>query len=341
MTAWKQPPQLEDVPDPAPGPGEVLVRVGGSGLCHSDVHLMTELEEGMLPFQIPFTLGHENAGWVEALGPGVAGLEPGQPVAVYGSWGCGGCRPCSRGLETYCDNQEQLNGWGGGLGRDGGMAPFLIVPHPRYLVPLTDLSPLEAAPLTDAALTPYHAIKRCLHDLVPGSAAVVIGIGGLGHYAVQFLETMTPATVIAVDRNPEALAAATAVGASYAVAAGETAADEIRDITKGRGAEVVLDLVGTDDTLALAVSVVRRLGHLMLVGAGGGTTEFGFFVQPNGAVMTTTDWGSLPELYEVIALAEAGRIRGDITPCKLEEAGDLYAAIASGEFRGRAVAVPD
>ena len=205
LTGWKQAPELQEVAEPEPRAGEVLVRIGGSGVCHSDVHLMQEIEEGMLPFRLPFTLGHENAGWVEALGAGVSGLERGQPVAVYGAWGCGRCRPCSQGLEMYCDHQAEMDGWGGGLGADGGMAPLLLVHNSRHLIPLENVTPRDAAPLTDAALTPYHAIKRALHDLIPGSTAVVIGIGGLGFYAIQLLESLSPATIIAVDRQPQAL----------------------------------------------------------------------------------------------------------------------------------------
>jgi propanol-preferring alcohol dehydrogenase len=340
LTGWKQAPELQEVPEPEPQAGEVLVRIGGSGACHSDVHLMQEIEEGMLPFRLPFTLGHENAGWVETLGAGVSGLERGQPVAVYGAWGCGRCRPCSQGLEMYCDHQDEMDGWGGGLGADGGMAPFLLVHNSRHLIPLENVTPREAAPLTDAALTPYHAIKRALHDLIPGSTAVVIGIGGLGFYAIQLLESLSPATIIAVDRQSQALQLASDAGATHCVMAGPAAAEEITRLTKNRGAELVLDLVGADDTLALGTGVVRRLGHLMLVGAGGGTVEFGFFSQPNGASMTTTDWGSLPELFELVALAEAGRIRSNIQEFELEDASNVYAAIANGEFHGRAVIVP-
>ncbi len=138
------------------------MRIGGAGACHSDLHLMHDFEEGMMPFNPPFTLGHENAGWVEALGPGVTGVEIGQPVAVYGPWGCGRCRRCQLGMENYCERQSELKAMAAGLGADGGMAPFMVVPDVRHLVALTDLDPIDAAPLTDAGLTPYHAVKRSL-----------------------------------------------------------------------------------------------------------------------------------------------------------------------------------
>ena len=175
-----------------------------------------------MPYRPPFTLGHENAGWVHALGAGVTGLEVGEPVAVYGAWGCGHCIRCRQGMENYCVNAATA-GASGGLGRDGGMASYLLVPAARLVVPLGDLDPVAAAPLTDAGLTPYHAIRRSLPKLVPGSTAVAIGVGGLGHMGVQLLAAMTAATVIAVDQRPEALELARAGGA-----------DVTRDIGTGR-----------------------------------------------------------------------------------------------------------
>ncbi len=193
------------MPVPEPGPGQVLVKVGGAGACHSDLHLM-EWPEGTMSFGVPFTLGHENAGWVEALGAGVEGLAEGEAVAVYGPWGCGRCRSCRLSAENYCERQAEIGAFGGGLGLDGGMAEYMLVPHPRLLLPLGDLDPRDAAPLSDAALTPYHAVKRSLDLLVPGSTAVVIGVGGLGHMAVQILRALSPARIVAVDTSADKLA---------------------------------------------------------------------------------------------------------------------------------------
>jgi len=176
LVAWQQPPELREVPIPEPGPGEVLLKVAGAGACHSDLHLM-EWPPGQMPFEPPFTLGHENAGWVERVGAGVDGVRVGEAVAVYGPWGCGSCRACRRSSENYCERQAEIVTMGGGLGRDGGMAEYMLVPAARLLIGLGELDPGEAAPLSDAALTPYHAIKRSLHKLTPGSSAVVIGVG--------------------------------------------------------------------------------------------------------------------------------------------------------------------
>ena len=148
----------------------MLVRVGGAGACHSDLHLMHEFEAGTLPWTPPFTLGHENAGWVHALGAGVSDFEVGQPVAVVGAWGCGALRALPAGLETYCDRPDlaPVPGGGGGLGLDGGMAEYLLVPAPgTWCRSRTVSTRSDAAPLTDAGLTPYHAVRRSLREAGP------------------------------------------------------------------------------------------------------------------------------------------------------------------------------
>lgn len=340
LPAWKHEPELVTVPDPEPGPGQVVIRIGGAGACHSDLHLMHDFEPGVLPWGPPFTLGHENAGWVDSIGPGVEGLEVGQPVAVYGPWGCGRCPRCRRGMENYCERQQEIGPAGGGLGFDGGMASHMLVPHARHLLALGDLEPVHAAPLTDAGLTPYHAINRSLPILGPGSHAVVIGAGGLGQMAVQILAALCPATVTVVDQRDTARRAAEHAGAAFSVAPGPDAAQHIMDITRGLGADVVLDIVGVDATMALAAQVVRSLGHLTVVGIGGGSLPFSFFGVPYEASVSTTYWGTIPELLEVIALAAAGRITPVVQEFPLDRALDAYAAMRDGRLDGRAVIVP-
>jgi propanol-preferring alcohol dehydrogenase len=341
---WKSEPVLVEVEEPEAGPGEVVVRIGGAGACHSDLHLMHDFEGGAAPWGPPFTLGHENAGWVHALGPGVTNLEVGQAVAVYGPWGCGSCARCQVGVETLCENPAgaPVPGGGGGLGLDGGMAELMLVPAAaRHLVPLPEgLDPLAAAPLTDAGLTPYHAVRRSWPKLVPGSTAVVIGVGGLGHLGVQILTATTSARVIAVDSRPEALALALECGADIAVTAGPDAAGEIRAHCKHRGADVVLDFVGADDTLALAAAVVRSAGDLTIVGIAGGALPVSFFSVPSEASIQTVYWGSRPELVEVLELAAAGRLHPRITTYDLDAAIDAYHAMQTGKLEGRAVIVP-
>jgi propanol-preferring alcohol dehydrogenase len=344
LLEWKSEPQLVEVAEPDPGPGEVVVRIGGAGACHSDLHLMNEFEAGMLPWSPPFTLGHENAGWVHALGAGATGLEIGQPVAIYGPWGCGTCERCRVGVETYCDNPTAapVPMGGGGLGADGGMAPFMLVPAARHCVPLPDgLDPVVAAPLTDAGLTPYHAIRRSWGKLAPGSTAVVIGVGGLGHLGVQILKATTAAQIIAVDTRAEALDLARSSGADIALVSGPDTAGEIRAASHGHGADVVLDFVGAESTLALGATAARTCGDLTIVGIAGGTLPVSFFSVPYELSIQTTYWGSRPELVEVLELGARGLLTPHVTTFSLDEAVGAYRAMEHGELAGRAVIVPD
>lgn len=341
---WQQRPELREVADPDPGPGEVVLRVAGAGACHSDLHVMNEFEPGMLPYELPFTLGHETAGYIEVLGDGVDegyGLEVGAPVAVYGPWGCGRCRHCRTGMENYCLHAGEIGAAGGGLGRDGGMAERMLVPSPRLLVPLGELDPVLAAPLTDAGLTPYHAIKRSLHRLVPGSTAVVIGIGGLGHMAVQLLKILSPARVVAVDLDESKLRLAEQVGADHMVQSGDQAADEIVRHSGGNGCELVIDCVGAQPTVELAAAVSRPLGDITLVGLAGGTLGVSFFTVPQEAAVATTYWGGVVELAEVVALAQRGLLDIHLEQFTLDDVLDAYDALERGEVSGRAVIVPD
>jgi alcohol dehydrogenase, propanol-preferring len=339
LTRWGAPATLEEIPVPEPGPGQVLLKVTAAGACHSDLHLM-DWPEGQLPWKLPFTLGHENAGVVRAVGAGVQGFAKGDPVVVYGPWGCGRCRPCRLGRENYCEAAASIPAAGGGLGLDGGMAEYMLVPSSRHLVPLGGLDPVQAAPLTDAGLTPYHAIKPSLDRLVPGSTAVVIGVGGLGHMAVQLLRALSAARIVAVDKDPTRLEAARALGADHAVVAGAGAADEIRRATGGVGAELVLDVVGSDDTLALGAKVLCAEGRLVILGLALGTLPVNYFALPYGAQVSTSYWGTLPELIELVALARDGRIRAQVEVVPLDQAARAYQRLRAGEIAGRAVIVP-
>lgn len=340
LLEWRQPPQLVDVPVPEPGPGQVLIRVGGAGVCHSDIHIM-EYPGGVLSWQVPFTLGHENAGWVEAWGPGVTGLERSEPVAVYGAWGCGRCPRCREGRETLCERAKQLGANGGGLGLDGGMAEYMLVPSARWLVPLGDLDPRDAAPLSDAALTPYHAIRLAGDRLRPGATAVVIGVGGLGHMAVQLLRATTPVRIVAVDVDEPKLALAREVGADVTVAAADAPEERIRALTGGLGAEAVFDLVGSDATLALAAAVARVGGAIQVVGLHGGTLPVAFGRVPFDCPVTVPYWGTLTELVEVLELARAGRIHAHTERFPLERVDEAYARLRAGTLAGRAVITPN
>ena len=335
----QKPAELREVPVPEPGPGQVLVKVGGAGACHSDLHFM-EAPPDAFPGRLPFTLGHENAGWVEKLGPGATGFAPGDPVIVYGPWGCGTCANCRVGMENYC---EISGGLGGGLrGNDGGMAPYLLVPATRFLIPLGTLDPREAAPLSDAALTSYHVVKRSLHRLGPGSTAVVIGAGGLGQMAIQILRALSSATtVVAMDTAADKLATARRMGADEALASDDEAVARIKDMTRGQGAQLVLDMVGADSTLRLAAQVARVRGHLTIVGVGGGALPVNFVSPPYECSVASSYWGFIGELMEVVSLAQAGKIQMLVEHFPLERAAEAYRLLREGKIAGRAVITPN
>ena len=335
LTAFQTDPTVVDLPDPEPGPGQVVVRIGGAGACHSDLHVMHEFQAGMAPWGPPFVMGHENAGWVHSVGAGVTGVELGLPVAVYGLLGCGRCPSCAAGAENLCSHGME-GPPGVGFGVDGGMAEYLLVSDPRRLVPIGDV----AAPLTDAGLTPYRAIKRVAPKLTPRSHVVVIGVGGLGHLAVQILDALTPAAVIAVDTRSDALELAAQVGATTTVLSGDDAAAQVLDATGGARADVVLDFVGSTGTVALGASVARAGGDVIVVGAAAGSFAWNFYALPYEVNLTTSFWGTLPELHEVIALAQRGLITPHVQRFALEDAMTAYQLMEQGQLSGRAVVVP-
>jgi propanol-preferring alcohol dehydrogenase len=340
LSSWGTPPRLEPVHLPEPTADQVLVTVEGAGLCHSDVHVI-DAPPGALSFSLPFTLGHEVAGRVAQVGASVRSVQVGDPVLVYGPWGCGDCPRCAQGYENYCDRRGTLGFSGLGLGRDGGLADAVLVPSERHLEPLGDLDPVQAAPLTDAGLTSYHAVAGCRQQLGPDATAVVIGVGGLGHLAIQILRAITDCTVIAVDVRDEALALAESFGAHGTVRAGHGAECAITKATDGRGADAVFDFVGSSATLALATQVLRADGDLVLVGSGGGEllVRKGTGL-PQGARLSLPFWGSRTELSEVVALARAGKLRAEVERFAL---CDVYLALErlrAGTLTGRAVLVP-
>ena len=334
----QEPPQLQDVPKPAPGAGQLLIKVGGCGLCHTDIGLMARTRAEWLDTPPPFTLGHEIAGWVAEIGQGVVGFKGGEPVAVVPVWGsCGHCAPCRRGEENFCYYIERLIG--AGVGFDGGLAEYVVV-DARFVVPMGDFDPVLAAPLTDAGLTTYTAIKPALPSLVPGSTAVVIGVGGLGLLGVQFLRTLSSASVIAVDNDAKHLELAKQHGADHTLLSDASTAEQIRSLTSGAGATFILDCVGAEGTLKTGVAALARLGRLTLVGAALKTVPFGLHEVPWGAQLATSMNGGTVNLREVIELARLGRIETIEDRYPLSRVADGYNDLKNGKLRGRAVCIP-
>ncbi|MGV9451730.1 NAD(P)-dependent alcohol dehydrogenase [Streptomyces sp. NPDC003635] len=334
------PPEVVTVPDPEPGPGQVLLKVTAAGVCHSDIAVMSWPAENF-PYALPLTLGHEGVGTVAAVGAGVTGVREGESVAVYGPWGCGTCAKCVEGKENYCLRAQELGILPPGLGAPGSMAEYLLVDDPRHLVPLDGLDPVAAVPLTDAGLTPYHAIKRSLPKLVPGSTAVVIGTGGLGHVAIQLLRALTPARVIALDVSADKLRLAREVGAHEAVLSDERAAAAVRELTGGVGAEAVFDFVGAQPTVTTAGAVAAVEGDVTIVGIGGEALPVGFGQLPFEVSVSAPYWGSRGELVEVLALARSGAVSVHTQTFSLDEAPLAYERLHAGKISGRAVILPN
>ena len=327
---------VEEVPTPEPGDGQVVVKVEGAGFCHSDLHII-DGEVQLLPV-MPITLGHENAGVVSQVGRGVTEVKEGDNVAVYGGWGCGHCKACVSGDEHLCIQPR----WVGMFGYDGGYAEYLLVPNERYLVKLGRVATREAAVLTDAAVTPYRAIKKALPFLSPDRHVLVIGAGGVGQFGIKLLKLLCASPIIAVEIDDEKLKAARDCGADEALdGRSPDLAAKILELSGG-GVQVALDFVGNDQTLALALGMAATGGKVVQVGLAGGTANIQVMQNSRFEVQFEASfWGNLNELREVIALAECGRltpVRLDYYP--LDQINDVCRLLKEGRVPGRAVITP-
>jgi alcohol dehydrogenase, propanol-preferring len=330
---------LEAVPLPQPEGTEVRVRVAGAGVCHTDLHIV----DGTQPrVELPRTLGHEVAGWIDQVGPDTSGplrrsrLNIGDPVVVYGGWGCGECVQCRSGDEQRCEFSTAP-----GFQADGGYAEAMLVPHPRHLVALKDLDPTDAAPLADAAITPLRAIRRAAPWLAAGSRVLVIGAGALGQFALQLLRLVPPdgrELIVAVrELDPARLERSAELGADVGLLAVEP---ELTIEGLGGRPDVVLDFVGTDGTLAHAAEIVAPGGVVLLVGEAGGRLDFGMERPTIEAWLTTVAWGAPQDLRDAVRLARRGRLRWSVDHMPLAEAAEAHRRLRNGEVEGRIVLVP-
>ena len=303
---------VEERPRPEPSGGGVLVRVEAVGVCHSDLHVV----EGYFPSSpLPLVLGHEVAGEVEGLGN----------VLVYTPWGCGECRFCAAGEEMICPQGREA-----GMLQDGGYADYMLVPNRRYLFPIGDLDPVDAAPLGCGGLTAFRAVKHALSSLGREKRALVLGAGGLGQFAIQYLRLLSDADVLAADVSAQKRERAVELGAS-----GAAAPDEIEGPF-----DVVLDFVGSDETLTRGAELVDRKGLVEVVGLFGGRIPFGLGAVPHEARFMSSIWGSLAELGELIELAQREPLAYTIETMPLAEAQAAHDRVRSGEAKGRIVLTP-
>ncbi len=340
---YQKPLVVENVPRPEKPRGDgVLVKVGGAGLCHSDLHIIGGEWTHAIPLSLPKIPGHEIAGWVEEVGDSVPKgmFERGDTVAVFGGWGCGVCTVCKRGDEQMCPAAR----WPGLSNYDGGYAQYVFVPSYRFLVKAKGkIAPAELAPLTDAGLTPYRAIRRFRHMLLPGTAVAVVGIGGLGSYGIQYARLLAPhSKVIAVDRNDKKLELARRFGADSAVKLSGNTFAEVMEATGGRGVDVVLDTVGAENTIEASVRMLAKSGVLAVVGLFG--TQIKVPLLPaviNEYQVTGSLWGNYNELCEVIELAAQGKIKHTLSSFALPDINRAIGMLRAGQITGRAVIRPD
>ena len=324
---------LAEVPQPQPVDDQVLVRVVGAGVCHSDLHVLDGDFEHLV--RRPVTPGHEIAGVVHALGPRAHGIDVGTPVVVMVGWGCGACVWCTTGHEQLCRSGREA-----GSTADGGFAEFVLVPHVRHVVPLGSIAPLDGTPFGCAALCAFAAVQRVLPWLSGGGNLVVLGAGGLGQYAIHYARTLSDARVIAVDRRDPAVARALEVGAHHAVLADGVAASAIASLTGPEGCRAVIDFVGSDHTLALAANLVGTRGVVALLGLAGGTFAYGFESLAPEVTLTTVVAGTLADLHNVVLLEQREPLAMALTTYPLDHVNRAFADLRAGLITGRAVVLP-
>ncbi|MFE0251701.1 NAD(P)-dependent alcohol dehydrogenase [Streptomyces sp. NPDC059010] len=333
---YDEPPVLVDVPDPqVTGPLDVIVKIGGAGVCRTDLHILEGQWKEKSGVALPYTIGHENAGWVAEVGEAVTNVEVGDPVILHPLVTCGLCRACRAGDDVHCMNSAFP-----GIDADGGYAEYLKT-SARSVVPLApSLEPASVAALADAGLTAYHAAAKAARALWPGDKAVVIGAGGLGHIGIQVLRALSPVEMIVIDRSPEALALAKELGADHTLVADGSEADRVRDLTAGHGAEAVLDFVGEGGAVETGVACLRRNGNYYVIGYGGHlhvptidviSTEINFI----GNLV-----GSYNDLSELMVLAAGGKVALHTQRYPLASFRQALDDLHAGAVRGRAILIP-
>lgn len=329
-----------EVPDPKiESPDDVIVRIAGAGVCRTDLHLIDAIwDKALGEPHLPYTIGHENAGWILDMGNAVSGLRVGDPVILHPLASCGMCMACRAGNDMHC-----IRGSFPGLdGTDGGFAQFIKV-KARSVVRLpegTDPAPL--APFADAGITAYHAIKKLALRLVPGSSVVVMGVGGLGHFAVQLLKVMTPATVIAVDAALDRLDLARSLGADHGIIAEPQGSDvaNLLDYTDGVGADAVIDFVGESFAPDHAVRMLKKGGTYSIVGYGGKLDVPTLDMINRELAILGNLVGTYNDLVELMEVHRQGKIHVTTSQYALNDVSKVLRELDEGKIQGRAVLIP-
>jgi NAD+-dependent secondary alcohol dehydrogenase Adh1 len=333
--AYHEYPTVDEVPDPEiRTPFDVIVRVGGAGLCRTDLHIYEGQWAEPTGIALPYTIGHENAGWVEAVGDGVTNVAVGDTVICHPLMTCGLCRACRAGNDMHCERSQFP-----GIDTEGGWAEYLRT-SARSVVKLDPaLRPADVAALADAGLTAIHAVNKTIPLLHPGATAVVIGAGGLGHIGLQCLKALTPATIIAVDRSEAALKLATDWGADDTVPADGGQVEAVLERTGG-GAHVVLDFVGERGAENEGVAMLRGGGVDFVIGYGG-TLQVPTMRFVTGEVSVMGNLvGTYNELADLMTLAAQGKVTLHTQTYPLEAAVDAMHDLEGGRLQGRGILVP-
>ncbi|CDR06436.1 NAD(P)-dependent alcohol dehydrogenase [Streptomyces iranensis] len=335
--AYGEPARIESVPDPVVrGPLEVLVEINAAGVCRTDLHILEGQWADKSGVTLPYTIGHENAGTVREVGSAVSGVRPGDKVILHPLVTCGLCRPCRSGDDVHCENSSFP-----GIDTDGGMAELMLT-NARSVVRLSEqLAPADVAALADAGLTAYHAVRKAVPSLYPGTHAVVIGAGGLGHIGLQALLALTPARTIVVDRSPEVLRLAGELGAHHTVHADGSQVDAVRDLTRGAGAQVVLDFVGEHGTESDGIAMTRDAGSYFVIGYGGRVDVPTIDIISREINVIGNLVGSYNDLDELMTLTAQGKVALRTRTYPLDAALDALADLDANRIPGgRAILVP-
>lgn len=330
--------EMSTAPEPEiTSPLDVIVKIGAAGVCRTDIHILEGQWEEKANVKLPYTIGHENAGWVHAVGSSVTNCKVGDKVILHPLVTCGLCKACRFGDDVHCEASLFP-----GINVDGGYAEYLKT-GARSVIKLDDsLEPADVAALADAGLTAYHAVAKAAKKLRPGNVCVMIGAGGLGHIGVQVLKAISGAILIVIDRNPDALKLAKEIGADHIIQAGDDGAfvQEVLKLTDGKGAEAVIDFVAEGGSTSTGVKMIRRAGDYYIVGYGENinvptidiiSTEINFI----GNLV-----GSYNDLAELMVLAAQGKVKLHTTKYKLDDFQKAIDDLSAGKVRGRAILVP-
>ena len=336
LHAFNQSPQIDEVPEPKiTHPLDVIVKIGGAGVCRTDLHIILGQWDAAMGTPLPYTLGHENAGWVSEVGSAVTNVAVGDTVILHPTPTCGLCHACRAGDDMHC-----INSTFPGLSTDGGMAEYLLTSARACIKLDPSTQPQDVAALADAGITAYHAVRKALPLLYPGTTCVVIGAGGLGHIGVQSLAALSATRIVVVDRNPDALKLAEQLGAHETIVADGNQVDAVKDLTGGNGAEVVLDFVAEEGAEMDGWNMTAPAGSYFVIGYGGTLHIPTLDIISTERNIIGNIVGTYNELAELMALAQAGKVTLHTKTYPLDAAVDALNDLDAGRVRGRAILVP-